>query len=276
MGLTASLKDDPTFKRRLQEGLRGHVARLVREVREFSSEVVDFVREKTQDPDKKVVLIVDSVEQIRGVGSDANSVYKSVENLFVGHSDSLGIPKLHVVYTIPPYLIPLAPNLGRVFGGNAVCNLPSVHVKNRDNTPDKQGLAVMRSLVNRRHPNWKATFTQNQLDRLAQNAGGDIRDFFRLIKECLIQASSAPLDSQQVSQHIIDNAESQLRREMLPVPREDAQWLQRIASSKQAELNTIQQLPELARFFDTHVVINYRNDDDWYDIHPLLEGFLEP
>lgn len=26
----------------------------------------------------------------------------------------------------------------------------------------------------------------------------------------------------------------------------------------------------LARFFDTHLVLCYRNGDEWYDVHPLV------
>ena len=59
VGITTSLKDDPSFKSMLQQGLRGHVARLVREARLFASEVVDLVRKESGDPDKKVVLLVD-------------------------------------------------------------------------------------------------------------------------------------------------------------------------------------------------------------------------
>ncbi len=31
------------------------------------------------------------------------------------------------------------------------------------------------------------------------------------------------------------------------------------------------ELPRLALFFDNNLVQNYRNGDDWYDIHPLLK-----
>lgn len=33
-------------------------------------------------------------------------------------------------------------------------------------------------------------------------------------------------------------------------------------------------LPQLARFFDTNLVLNYRNGEDWYDVHPLLADEL--
>jgi len=34
---------------------------------------------------------------------------------------------------------------------------------------------------------------------------------------------------------------------------------------------SIEELPRLAQFFDNNLVQNYRNGDDWYDIHPLLK-----
>ncbi|NNM82696.1 MAG: ATP-binding protein [Burkholderiales bacterium] len=271
--IVASLKEDPSYKSRLQAGLRGHVARLVRQSHEFASQVVDHVRRKTGDPDKKVVLIVDSLEQIRGVGTEASEVHQSVENLFSGHASSLSIPKLHVVYTIPPYLTPLSPNLGRNFGGNSICNLPSVHIRHRDGKEDRQGLDVMKEIVEKRFPEWEKIFTSPQIDRLALSSGGDIRDFFRLIRDCLVRSISEK-SILPVPESLLDSAENALRREMLPIPKEDAEWLARISKSKTAELGKVEELPQLARFFDTHVVLNYRNGEDWYDVHPLLAKIL--
>ena len=144
-GIKASLKDDPSFRSRLQAGLKGHVARLVQEAHEFAVSVVEAVRRKTNDPNKKVVFLVDSVEQIRGVGADADNVHGSVENLFSAHADSLHIPLLHVLYTIPPYMTALSPALGRHLGGGVICHLPSIHVfKERTAIKDDAGLDIMK------------------------------------------------------------------------------------------------------------------------------------
>jgi len=70
-----------------------------------------------------------------------------VENLFSVHADSLRLDLLHVVYTIPPYLIPLAPGLGRYLGGAVVENLPSVHVFNQDGSEDSRGLKILKDIV---------------------------------------------------------------------------------------------------------------------------------
>lgn len=279
-GIKASLKDDPSFKQRLQQGLKGHVARIVRDAHEFAQEVVTFIREKTRDEHKKVVLLIDSVEQLRGVGADgAEEVYKSAINLFSGHANSLQMPMLHIVYTIPPYLIPLVPALGRQLGSNLSCTLPSIHVQKRKYVPnvtvigeedDTDGLEIMRELLNKRCVQWQEVFNQAQIERLAKASGGDLRDFFRLIRDSLIKASIK--GGCPVQDTVLEQTLNHARREMLPIAQKDKEWLIKINDSKDAKLENIEQLPILARFFDTKLVLNYRNGDDWYDVHPLLRG----
>ncbi len=265
--LTASLKDDPTFKQLLQKSLQGHTAKIVSEAHKFAQDTVQLIRKISKNEDKKVVLLIDTVEQIRGVGADGSiQVHKSVENLFSGHAASLQIPMLHIVYTIPPYLPALAPGLGRLLGGTLVYTLPSIHVQNNDNTLDSKGLEIMRELIIRRYPHWQDVFSEEQVNNLAIASGGDLRDFFRLLRTALVKATSIPIDNKT-----IENSLNQLRREMLPIANEDKQWLQKIADNKKANLEAIDKLPNLARFFDTNLVLNYRNGDDWYDVHPLLK-----
>ena len=104
---------------------------------------------------------------------------------------------------------------------------------------------------------------------------GDLRDFFRLVKDCLVKSSAIRDMSLPMRDDVIEQAIHHLRRDMLPIAAEDADWLRRIAQTKEPELATITELPRLARFFDTHLVLNYRNAEDWYDVHPLLEDILE-
>lgn len=271
VGVKASLKEDPGFKKRLQKHLEGHVARLVQQAHAFATEIVSLVREKKNNPDQKVVFLVDSVEQIRGVGSSAAEVHRSVENLFSIHADSLHLPLLHVVYTIPPYLCALTPGLGRHLGGGIVDNLPSIHVFKKDGKPDTDGLEVIRRIIECRFPNWQTIFSEAQLTRMALATGGDLRNLFRLISTALVKTSGRSIP---VADEIITEAENHLRREMLPIAEADRVWLQKITASKQSELASVEELPRLARFFDTSLVLNYRNGEDWYDVHPLLKDHL--
>lgn len=269
-GLTLSLRNDPSFKHRVQEALRGHAGRLVQEAHDFCKEVAGTVRNNL-GADTKLILLVDSLEHIQGIGADAKHVYEAVVNLFAQNAHCLMLPGLHVVYSIPPYVIPLQPNIARLLGGNPITTLPSVHVRRRDSgEADPAGLALMEAILAKRCPDWRQVLRPEHLQRLAMASGGDLRDFFRLLRDTLVRALQLRDDQFPVPESLVEAAENQLRREMLPIAKADARWLARIHRSKRSELDKIDDLQQLARFFDTNLAINYRNGDDWYDIHPLI------
>lgn len=280
-GMTAKfgfkLKTDPEFKIQIQEHLQGHLTRLVEDAQQFTDELVRKIRELSRDPDKKVVLLVDSLEQIRGVGEDAETIYASVVELFSGQAANLFFPKLHVVYTVPPYLNSLAHNLGRSLGGHPIVQWPNIHVRKSNNAHDPEGLGIMEAVIEKRFPEWKTIIPKDVLNHLASVSGGDLRDFFRLIRECTItlrilrrSKPDAVLDDGAVKRVI-----QQLANELLPLADEDAQWLARIHETKKESLTSDKNLPSLARFLDSNLIMNYLNGEPWYDIHPLLIPEIE-
>lgn len=272
--VTASLKNDPTFRQSVQERLRGHLTSLLRETRDFIAGVVSSIRDWENDDNRKVVLLVDSLEKIRGVGADATAVHDSVRNLFYTHAESLRLPSLHVLYTLPPYLVPLAPGLGALLGCG-FHTIPSVHVFQKESRlPDPTGLRVMQDILEKRFERWGEVFTDQQIQQLAIASGGDLREYLYLLSYCLIEAGASrrPLP---LEDGVITAAENDVRRNMLPISDKDKEWLRRIAETHEAEFPSIEELPGLARLFDTKLVLNYRNGSDWYDVHPLLRGVIE-
>lgn len=267
------LKTEPDFKARMQQHLRGHVGRLVSDARDYVLKLIDALRAQSDAPDDlKVVLLVDSVEQMRGDGPDAATVHESVRNLFSAHAASLEFPQLHIVYTVPPYLPVLSPNLGRTLGGHPIVSWPNVHVRNRNGGEDEAGLAVMEQIVERRFAGWRDIVPPPMLRRLAVCAGGDLRDFFRLVGESVIALRTARFSEPDAALdgEMVRRVEEQLRNELLPIAEDDARWLAQIHTSKDAALPTTGELPALARFLDSNLIMNYLNGDPWYDIHPLL------
>jgi hypothetical protein len=154
-------------------------------------------------------------------------------------------------------------------------NLPSVHLFNRDGSKDDRGLEILKNIVGQRCAEWQQVFSETQLRRMACATGGDLRDFFRLIREVLINASMPGGGELPVADRLIEDAENKLRREMLPIAEDDKEWLRKINASKEAELQNVQFLSRLAGFFDTHLVLNYRNGQDWYDVHPLIRKTID-
>ncbi len=276
--LGGKLKTDPEFKVRIQERLEGHLTRLVDDAGEFVVKLVDAVRYNSGEPDRKVVLLVDSLEQLRGVGDDAQSIYDGVVELFSGQAANLSFPKLHVVYTIPPYLTALTASLGRILGGNPITQWPNIHVRDKHGKPDPAGLKVMESIIAKRYSRWSQCVPGPYLRQLAEASGGDLRDFFRLVRESTLSlrtrirvtGAEATMDDEVVRRVV-----QQLRNELLPIAEDDARWLARIHESKNASLKTEKDLSDLARFLDTNRIMNYLNGEPWYDVHPLLVDEIE-
>lgn len=272
--IKASLKNDPDFKQRIQQAARGHVAQIVADAHAFFADAVSAVCQATGNPGLKVALIIDSVERIRGVGDEAMQVYESVRNLFFAHAEHLRIPRLHMVYTVPPYLSILAAGAGALMGGATVRRLVSTHIfKDRSREVDPEGLALMQRVIAKRHPAWAQVFTERAIDRLAVSSGGDLREFFRLLRQCLPSVrddAQLPLDAPAVG-----HVETAARAEMLPIPADQLDWLKRITATHDTCLQADGKLPLLAHFLDNRLVLNYRNGSDWYDVHPLLRDVVD-
>jgi hypothetical protein len=103
-------------------------------------------------------------------------------------------------------------------------------------------------------------------------SGGYLRDLFRLFQALLRQARGRTLPVDAAARELVMD---EIRNSYLPIPNQDALWLDRIRQSGSAELDEGGRLPELARFFDTHLALTYRNGKEWWSVHPLLEKQIE-
>lgn len=261
--------NDPSFKQEIQKKLKGSVENLVKAVRQFMDQVAKFLRESEND---QLVLIVDSVEKIRGRGTDAHEVYESVEFLFKRYWDKLKIPHWHIVYTVPPYIPTLA-----LEGDGNMCPLLSVHIFNQDGTIDQKGINIMKNVIYRRFDKWQMIFSDKQLEEIILSTGGDFRGFFRLIRSVLrkININKEGIAEMPVNEGLIESAKNNLRTDMLPIPESDLAWLQAIHKSGKAELQNQEELPRFIRFLDNNLVFTYQNGDSWYGVNPLLREYLE-
>lgn len=69
-------------------------SRLIADAQDYVVSLVTALRDEAEGPSLKVVLLADSVEQIRGVGTEAGQVHDSVVSLFSGQAASLALPML--------------------------------------------------------------------------------------------------------------------------------------------------------------------------------------
>lgn len=269
---TVLIKDDPTLREKVVAAARGSLGSFVDEVRTYVKEVLAHVA--VHKPGKKVVLILDSLEKLRVSGVDAAQRYDAIQKTFEVHADHLKYEGMSVVYSIPPYLPYLAPRIGAYFGVS-VCSLPHVKVFERPgpgvtrDATNAAGIAYMLDSVKRRYADCEKVIVKTQIERLARASSGSLRDFFRLVK---IVCTKAPLANEPLpmaSERWIEAAENELHAEM-PLAGEDIAWLKAVRKSQGTGLDKIDNLPKLARLFDSGVILSYRNSQDWCDVHYLL------
>lgn len=259
-----NLKEDPSFRQKLQERLKGHLGALVKDVHKFFGDYIVAIRRKYSE-EFRVVLLLDSVEQIRGTSVNAREVASSLETLFVGHSNVLKIPYLHVVYTVPPWLKIKAPGVAGLYSG---CQLiPCVKVRDRKGKLYKFGLDELEKIVARRGDWRRLLGDRAALDELLLASGGYLRDLFRILQTVL---RLTRLDALPASSDVRELALDEVRNSYLPLSHEDVLWLHRISGSCNTELDGQSKLHDLARFYDTHLVLTYRNGDEWVAVHPLI------
>ncbi len=140
--------------------------------------------------------------------------------------------------------------------------------------PYDKGLARMRDIVGKRYPQWSEFLTQAQISRLAQSSGGDLRDYFRMLRLAITRAPT--LATLPVADTVVADAEDAVRNDMLPIAADDPTWLAKIMASHETELLILDSLPDFARLQQGKYVLHYRNGRDWYDVHPLLRPAIGP
>ena len=275
LDIKAALKYDPVFKQRLQAAARPHIPMLVDSLRDFVSDCVQRVRAVREDDSVKVVLLVDSVERIRGVRGEEMEVYESVRDLFLRYAHYLIIPKLHLVYTVPTYLTMLAPGAAIGIGATHTRRLTSTRVwsKSPKREPDPDGLRCMRSLLDARFCGWNQIFEAAAVNALALSSGGDLRKFLSLVSACLFAGVRDDIPW-PMTDGAIRHVQLAASNEMAQLPRDHLDWLQRIKLSNQHCLDTEADLPTFARFLDNQQILTYRNGQFWYDVHPLLHDLI--
>lgn len=264
-GVKVGLRRDPSFRQSLQEKLAGHLGALVNDVHGFMEECVKALKDK-HGAEREVVLILDSVEHIRGTSINADAVHASVETLFAGHADKLQLPFVHAVYTVPPYLKIRAPGVGNLYSPGGLLTLPAIKVRERNGQTNDDAVEAVVSIVANRCADWQTVLGDRAvLEKLILSSGGHLRDLFRILMEVLRRARTLPVDDA-----LVDEAVNQIRSEFLPIPDADALWLSRVAETHRAGLEDRQHLPTLAGYLDTHLVLCYRNGEEWFDVHPLV------
>ena len=271
------LKENPEFRQRVVKAVAAAVGRLFSQAKTFVKQIADEVAAHARyGPDKKLVLILDSLERLRVTGADAEACYDAIQRTFDVNGDFLKLEHIHVVYSVPPYLPFLSPRIGSYFGVE-VCTLPHVKVFT---TPtdfsavhpvqaDPTGISLIVQSVRKRMPAVESLIPLALLERLALASSGSVRDFFRLLRSVASKARVSNAKLPLADDTLVAMAEQVLRNEM-PLAEDDKTWLRLVRKTHGTGLDSMDNLHRLARLFDSGLILNYRNGREWCEVHYLL------
>jgi hypothetical protein len=271
MNMKFSLREASSFRQLLREKMSTRLGELRKLIREFFAFGIAQLQEK-HGRKQNVVFIFDQLEQLRDTLGKDGPVAESVAALIANHRQDLKIPSVHMVLTVPPWLKFKLTDLTNI---RLLYNVMLWH-NNLKRTPYDRGLITMREVVGKRFtpagmirffgtPDPDGTFPK--AEKLIYASGGHFRDLVRLLRETILRAQSLPVTEQTVNAAIMN-----LRSSFLPIPLEDARWLDQIGQHRDSLLPDREStsIKRMTLFLDTHCALILYKDKEWYDIHPII------
>lgn len=261
------LQTDARFRAKLEAVLQGNLSGFVTQAHRFASELVAEVCPQGE----KCVLIADSLEKIRGYGSDAPKVYESIQRLFLSEGRALAFPGVHAVYSVSPYLLDENPQLATILGQGALISMPSVHVFQKRSTDlDAEGVKQMTELLTLRYAKWCDFIPSDLLTKLIRDSGGDLRDYLRAVKLVLLEKEAvADVNETELLEFV---------RNQISPPKtlrgDHIAWLATLERSHEAVFDDKVDRTQFNTYLSTKHILAYLNGTTWYALHPLLREWL--
>lgn len=261
-----ALREDRDFRERVRDAIGGRLVFLETVVRAWHEKVLAALAAKHGHA--RLVLIVDSLEHLRGSYETAQLVHKSVRELFITHGRRLTLPRTHTVFSVPAFMALYADNVAAEFAGSLVA-WSAFHVFRRADggelAVDQDTVERLIGLVERRIDWAKVLRDRAALVDVIKASGGSMRDLLKMLTEAL--AAVPEPESPRVGAEV----------PIAAVQRGFALWadqitvLRAIAQRRSFEGIASEHREQVAEFLDAGVVLCYLNGDFWYDVHPLVK-----
>lgn len=237
----------------VRKGIRTDIAPRITELIEWVNVLIMSAQVASRG--KPILLIVDDLDK---VSLDASF------RLFVESWPVISAPIAHIVYVFP---IPLffGPNIALIRSSvDAMAMIPNVAPLRFDGSPHYLGLAYLREVLLKRVTS--PLISDEAIELIIRASGGNLRELLILIRDASLKAGLAGRTS--IAAEDAQRAAAQLRREFQRMLRpQDISVLQEVHRTKRL-------IGESIYLLMSNVVLEYQNDEIWYDVHPALLPLL--
>jgi len=261
------LKENPSFRRSIQEAARGKRRQLIEQVRAFFSDADRLVR--ANGFPGGLVVILDNLEKL----SRSPEVQISAKRMFTNHWDALKAPGVHLIYTLPAPIVfsSIGPELGTLYDGEPLV-LPMVKFSRReDGTAHPAGRRAMAELLLKRLDLAEVFGADMEpVDALVAHSGGYTRDLLRLAQYAIQIGGQFPITVAHVHAAVL-----KLRRSYVRAYSTTYHDLLAHVAANRPSVIPAELTPALEDVIGNHFAMIYGNDDNWYDVHPLITHLLQ-
>jgi len=275
--LVLRLKIDSGFRQEIKQEYANNVSELVEKIHEIAA-VINTIT------NKQILVIIDDIDKL-----DRNIVLETFHN----NIKSLFLPNFCVVYTLPIWALhdgELLPTLQSATSDQIVSmRVMKLYAKGETRKPNpipqEKVIAILRKILRLRLD--REIYLQNpdsESDLIDEEAiaqavlysGGVLRELIRIANECcrvcLLDLRRTPNKAVKIDLDILEIAVNNLRIQAARIlGKKSYEILQQVyknyAPDDPQDLDFFVLLKGLA-------VIEYRNDREWFDLHPIVFDLL--
>jgi hypothetical protein len=246
-----SFKTNSTVRTEVRKKLEPRVADLIEKIDLLTA----TIKHKTK---KDPLLIIDDLEKVD---------MEVAEEIFYGHSQTLGRPNLRIVYTFPKPMT--YTDKGRLVAtqlSNPV-HLPNIMTSNRKGEPESPGLDLLRKIILMRMQ--ESLFEPDALDYLLKTSNGVLGDLCSVLAGACITAISG--GNSKIAWNDVDTHFNYLTDQFRRAVRENYySILAQVFKEKRTDND--QNLWDMLHIL---AVLEYRDQEGiFYDVHPAVVPLL--
>jgi energy-coupling factor transporter ATP-binding protein EcfA2 len=262
---TGKLQTEKAFRDEIKESYQNNVSDLARQI--------DLVAAAIQGATKKPVLvIIDDLDKLD---------LPVVRSIFEEHINSLYLPNIRVLFTIPIAVIRETGLLATLRSRSQIIQLPVTKFFHRESAhepgaePIEENVERLLSVLEKRIPD---ELIEPEIKReIVMRSGGVLRELMRLAqeccRECMFEMDMNPERTDiKIDAAILKEATKNLRIEYArPL---GSNLLDLLAKTYERFSPPDAKSDEFLELLHGLYVLEYENDELWYDLHPLVVDLL--
>lgn len=221
---------------------------------------------------REVLIIIDDLDKLSI--KDARSIYH--DNL-----NSLISPRIPIVFTIPISVVRDSEISGslRVLGEPQLLSVPKFYSQTTahqiNSQPVLENVQILQNIIKKRIDS--DLIEEETMYKMVLLSGGLLRELVRISRqcceECLLALDDNPDDNLKIDDEILARAVKTVRNSFARALGTNDFKILRDVYDKFMPPDTME--PAFLNLLHTLCVLEYENDDLWYDLHPIIVDLLQ-